>query len=1014
MTAHAMERPTSLTSDFLESLVKRVPGGTGNTWKLTEVYTGDLLVELPQSSPDDIARAFDDARAAQQVWASWSLKKRLKVLKKFHALVMKNQFLITDLIQAESGKNRRMAFEESCDVPMGTSHYIKRAPKLLKDRKHAGPVPFLSHATEVRIPKGVVAIIAPWNFPFATGIADTIPALIAGNGVVVKPDNKTALSPLFGVRLLEQAGMPPGLVQVICGEGPDVGEPMLSNADYVMFTGSTATGRIIGELAGKNLIGACLELGGKNPMLVLEDADVDEAVHAALFGGFANSGQICMHMERLYVHDSIYDEFRDKFVAATEALNLGAAYDFSADLGSLVSVDHRDRVASHVDDARAKGATVLTGGQARPDLGPAFYEPTILEGVTPEMLAGSTETFGPVVGLYRFHSEDEAIAVANDTDYGLNASIWSKDIDRAQSVARRIESGNVNINDILAAAYASKGTPSGGLKQSGVGARHGDQGLLKYTDGQSIAVLKKQVLEPQGDQTYEAYARQTQLSLRLMRKTRLRCDPHRGVGHRQRRAGGDPGRRRAPGLELAAVIVYNPDKVGRDAGDLADVDRSLGVAATDDVDGTASTGIDAVVYAASGDDPARRGPRRHRQGHPGRGGGGDAVALRAVRPDVRSGRAARPGAGRHRRRRRLAVRLRHRSRAGATTSCRCSPAASPRPSTRCAARRSSTTAPTTSPTRCASWSAWGSRWTRSRRWWRRPSRPWCGAGSCDSWPARSASSSTRSPRPSIAGRWTTPSRRPRWARSRPAPRARCASRCRASSTASRRSSSSTSPASIRLCPRLALSAGRWRRRAPGDHRGAPAHRDQRRGHRRGRQPRGRRQRHRRRPARQRDPLAAIGRPGPLRRPRRPAEPGGRQALTNGDDMIIDVPEGKDPIGYVWGEMVPEIGGAAATFSLKVYSDSTLGLREFEAARLRIAQINGCLFCQDWRTERDGEKVEETFDQAVRDWRTTDAFDDRTRLAAEYAELYATRPPQHRRQSSGSGCSPSTTSARSSS
>ena len=254
------------------------------------------------------------------MWASWSLRKRLKVLKKFHALVLENQFLITDLIQAESGKNRRMAFEESCDVPMGASHYIKRAPSVLKDRKHAGPVPVLSHSTEVRRPKGVVAIIAPWNFPFATGISDTIPALIAGNGVVVKPDNKTALSPLLGVRLLEQAGMPKGLVQFVCGEGPDVGGPMLENADYVMFTGSTATGRIIGELAGKHLIDCCLELGGKNPMLVLEDANVDEAVHAALFGGFGNSGQICMHIERLYVHDSIYDEFRDKFVAATEAM----------------------------------------------------------------------------------------------------------------------------------------------------------------------------------------------------------------------------------------------------------------------------------------------------------------------------------------------------------------------------------------------------------------------------------------------------------------------------------------------------------------------------------------------------------------------------------------------------------------------------------------------------------------------------------------------------------------------
>lgn len=515
-------RPPSLTAEFLDGLVQRVPGETGNTWKLTEVYTGDLLVELPQSSETDIAQAFGDARAAQQVWASWSLRKRLKVLKKFHALVLENQFLITDLIQAESGKNRRMAFEESCDVPMGTSHYIKRAPAVLKDHRHAGPVPVLSHSTEVRRPKGVVAIIAPWNFPFATGVSDTIPALIAGNGVVLKPDNKTALSPLLGVRLLEQAGMPHGLVQVVCGEGPDVGGPMLANADYVMFTGSTATGRIIGELAGKHLIGCCLELGGKNPMLVLEDANVDEAVHAALFGGFGNSGQICMHIERLYIHDSIYEEFRDKFVAATEALSIGATYDFGPDLGSLVSVDHRDRVATHVDDARAKGATVLTGGQSRPDLGPAFFEPTILEGVTREMLAGSTETFGPVVGLYRFHTEDEAIELANDTDYGLNASVWSKDLKRALTVARRIDSGNVNVNDILATAFASKGTPSGGLKQSGVGARHGDQGLLKYTDAQNIAVLKKQVMEPQGKQTYDAYAKQTRLSLKLMRKTRLR------------------------------------------------------------------------------------------------------------------------------------------------------------------------------------------------------------------------------------------------------------------------------------------------------------------------------------------------------------------------------------------------------------------------------------------------------------------------------------------------------------
>ena len=388
--------------------------------------------------------------------------------------------------------------------------------------KRGGPVPFLSTSTEIRQPKGVVGIIAPWNFPFATGISDAIPALIAGNAVVVKPDNKTALSPLWGVQMLEDAGLPRGLFQVVCGEGPDVGPTLIDNANYVMFTGSTATGRVIGERAGRNLIGCCLELGGKNPMLVLDDANLDEAVQGAVWGAFANTGQICMHIERLYLHDSLYDEFKRRFVAAAEALDVRAAYDFGPDLGSLVSVDHRDRVASHVEDAVARGATVLTGGRARPDLGPAFFEPTILEGVTDDMLAGSCETFGPVVALHRFSSDDEAVALANDTDYGLNASVWGTDLDRAQAVARRIHSGNVNVNDVLATAYASKGTPSGGVKQSGVGARHGDQGLLKYTDAQNLAVLKKQVMGARPGQPYDEYVKGMLQGLRIMRKTGIR------------------------------------------------------------------------------------------------------------------------------------------------------------------------------------------------------------------------------------------------------------------------------------------------------------------------------------------------------------------------------------------------------------------------------------------------------------------------------------------------------------
>ncbi|MDP2775549.1 MAG: succinic semialdehyde dehydrogenase [Nocardioides sp.] len=517
-----LQRPASITDAFLQKLVSRVPSTSGGTWKLTEVYSGEVLVELPQSTPADIEQAFVTARKVQHEWARWPLAKRLAVFKRAHKLFIDNAVTTTDLIQVESGKNRRMAIEESCDPPMVMSHYIKRAPKLLATTKRGGPVPFLTTSTEIRQPKGVVGVIAPWNFPFATGMSDAITALIAGNGVVLKPDNKTALSPLYGISMLEEAGLPKGLFQVVCGEGPDVGPTLIDNANYVMFTGSTATGRVIGERAGRNLIGCCLELGGKNPMIVLDDANMEETVQGAVFGVFGNTGQICMHIERIYLPESRYDEFKTKFVAAAEALKVGASYDFGPEMGSLVSPDHKERVQSHVDDAVAKGATVVTGGKARPDLGPAFFEPTVLEGVTKDMLAGATETFGPVVALHRYSTVEEAIALANDTEYGLNASVWGGDLTRAESVARRIESGNVNINDILATAFASKGTPSGGVKQSGVGARHGDQGLTKYTDVQNLAVLKKQVMGARPGQDYDDYVKGMLSGLRMMRKTRIR------------------------------------------------------------------------------------------------------------------------------------------------------------------------------------------------------------------------------------------------------------------------------------------------------------------------------------------------------------------------------------------------------------------------------------------------------------------------------------------------------------
>ncbi len=517
-----MTLPASITDDLLARLTGMVAATGGATYKLTEVYSGEVITALPQSSEEDIVAAYAEARRAQEIWAAWPLERRLEVMKRFHALVLERHETIVDLMQAEVGKARRMAFEEVCDVAMTTSHYLKVAKRVLGERKHGGVVPVVSTSTEVRVPKGVVGLISPWNFPFAVSLSDSMPALIAGNAVVLKPDNKSTLCVAYGVALLYEAGMPAGLVQVVCGEGPDVGPHLIDNADFVMFTGSTATGRYVGARAGQNLIDCTLELGGKNPLIVLKDADLDEAVPGAIFGTFLNAGQACMHIERIYVPRSLAAEFTRRFVEAASEIKLGASYDYEPEMGSLVSETQRDRVLSHVEDAVAKGATVLTGGKARPDLGPAFVEPTVLTDVTKEMVLATQETFGPVVSIYTYDTVDQAVEAANDTDYGLNASVWGTDLRAAEAVGRRIRSGGVNINDALACSYASKATPSGGLKNSGVGARHGDAGLLKYTDVQNVAVLKKQVLTSNSDKPYAEGVEQTIKGLQWMRKLRIR------------------------------------------------------------------------------------------------------------------------------------------------------------------------------------------------------------------------------------------------------------------------------------------------------------------------------------------------------------------------------------------------------------------------------------------------------------------------------------------------------------
>jgi succinate-semialdehyde dehydrogenase/glutarate-semialdehyde dehydrogenase len=338
-------------------------------------------------------------------------------------------------------------------------------------------------------PRGVIGIIAPWNYPFTLAVSDALPALVAGNGVVLKPDALTPLSALWAAGLLEEAGLPAGLLQVVTGRGAELGTPLIEGTDFVMFTGSTATGRKVAAQCGERLMSCAMELGGKNALLVLPDAPLGRAVPGAVQGISSNGGQLCISVERVYVHDAIYDAFVPRLVERLETLRLGPSLTFSDDMGSLTSGDQLAKIAAHVDDAVSKGAEVLAGGRARPDLGPYFYEPTLLTGVTEEMELCRAETFGPVAAVHRCSSVDEMVARANDSEYGLNASVWTRDVKAGREVAARIEAGTVNVNEAYAATWASA-APMGGWKESGLGRRHGRHGLVKYTASQTVAAQR--------------------------------------------------------------------------------------------------------------------------------------------------------------------------------------------------------------------------------------------------------------------------------------------------------------------------------------------------------------------------------------------------------------------------------------------------------------------------------------------------------------------------------------------
>jgi succinate-semialdehyde dehydrogenase/glutarate-semialdehyde dehydrogenase len=500
-------RPAHL--DRLPRLASRVAANAASGAERIAVrspFDLEPIGDVPRSTPADVAEAARKSRNVQEEWAQRTFDERAKVFLAFHDRLLERQDEALDLIQLESGKARLHAFEEVADAAIVSRYYAVHAAGMLAPQGRKGAIPGLTESREYRHPKGIVGVIAPWNYPLVMGVTDTSPALLAGNGVVEKPDSQTPFTTLWALDLFVECGLPEGLWQIVCGDGPALGPAIFDAVDYVQFTGSTATGRLVAREAGNRLVGCSLELGGKNPMLVLADADLSITVPGAVRGSFASCGQLCVSIERMFVHASIHDRFLAEFVAATKALRLGVGTAWGYDVGTLTSEKQLATVRAHVEDAIAKGARVETGGRARPDVGPLAFEPTILTGVTPEMRLFSEETFGPVVAVYRFESNHEAIERANATRYGLNASIWSRDAELARRMATRVECGTVTVNDTYVAGWASIGSPMGGFKDSGLGRRHGAEGILKYTEAQNVTVQRGAPIAPLKGMPGEAFA----------------------------------------------------------------------------------------------------------------------------------------------------------------------------------------------------------------------------------------------------------------------------------------------------------------------------------------------------------------------------------------------------------------------------------------------------------------------------------------------------------------------------
>jgi acyl-CoA reductase-like NAD-dependent aldehyde dehydrogenase len=450
---------------------------------------GSVIASVPIDGPAEVNAAAERARAAQPGWEALGHAGRYELLGRWRDWMLSHTDAIADVLERESGKVRQEAMLEAPALADAINYYGANSARMLADERVAAHNPLLKtkSLTVTYRPYPLVGVIAPWNFPLLLSIGDAIPALAAGCAVVIKPSELTPLSPIELVRGWREEVGGPDVVQVVNGTG-ECGSAVVDEVDYVHFTGSVATGKKVMARAAETLTPVSLELGGKDPMIVLEDADPERAANGAAWGGLANAGQICISVERVYATEPVYDEFLARLTGRVEGLRQGADRPpFTHELGAMTSPAQIEIVEDHLRDAVEKGARLVTGGKRRDGSGD-FFEPTVLVDVDHSMKIMREETFGPVIPVMRVRDADEAVRLANDSPYGLSASVFGER-DRAEAVARRLEAGACNVNDVLV-NYLAYDVPMGGWKESGIGSRWAPGGIRRFCRTESLVVSR--------------------------------------------------------------------------------------------------------------------------------------------------------------------------------------------------------------------------------------------------------------------------------------------------------------------------------------------------------------------------------------------------------------------------------------------------------------------------------------------------------------------------------------------